>query len=383
MKAREALREAIRAAGLELGFVAVGFTGAEALEPDGVALADWLAQGRAGEMGYLARAPRHAPRALLAEARSVIVAALPCPPAGDRLPAGAIARYAHGRDYHHELWARLQALAGRCASLAGGPLATRVAVDTAPLLERALARRAGLAFVGKSTMAVIPGAGSHVLLGELLVELALPADEPAPPRCGRCHACLTACPTQALVAPFVLDARRCIAYLTIEHKGAIPLALRPLMGARLAGCDACQDACPYNRRGQAAAGPRADDVAARFVDVLLLGSAAYRRFVADSALRRLSRAQLARNAAVALGNLGAPSALPALVQAATRHASPLVRGHAAWALGRLGGDAGLAALRQLAQGELDESVREEAALALASREAAPYGQGPNEASTGA
>lgn len=384
-----ALREAIRAAGLELGFGRVGFAAADPDLDAARALDAWRCAGQAGALAYLLEpASRHDPRALLPAARTVIVAALPYParaPDGGAL-AGSLARFAWGPDYHDVVRAGLTALAARAEALAGRALRSRICVDTAPLLERAFAARAGVGFAGRNTLSIAPGLGSYFVLGELLVDLGLPPDPPLAPRCGRCTRCLAACPTGALVAPYTLDARRCISYLTIELQGSIPRELRPHIGIAVFGCDRCQERCPYNaarsrRELQPAMPlPRATLQGTDLVDLLRLRSAAYRRLVRGTALRRLSRPRLARNAAVALGNLGALASAPALCAALDGDSSPLVREHAAWALGQLlaraaaspGGEPrdGEALVRQ-ARAALDRAraadpaaeVRDEAALA--------------------
>jgi len=318
----------------------------------------WLASGHAGTMAYLA-APDHVAqradlRTLLDAARSLIVVALaydrvdPIPP--DALLRGKIARYARGEDYHLVMRDRLVALADRIAGALGRPVASRPCVDSAPVLEREWAERAGVGFVAKNTMLIAPGLGSYVVLGELLVDAELAAtapSEPPKPRCGACRSCLDACPTQAFVDAYVLDARRCISYLTIEHRGAIPRELRRAIGTWVFGCDVCQEVCPFN----AGAGGRVDRwLRPRSLDhalpdlVALAGKGAnqLRQLVRRTALRRVPRDALLRNIAVALGNTGDPRAVAPLVEL-LGHRAPLVRGHAAWALGELGAVDALAA----------------------------------------
>jgi epoxyqueuosine reductase len=268
---------------------------------------------------------------------------------------------------------KLRALADVCARLAGRPVPSRACVDTAPLLEREAAARAGLGFTGKSTMTIVPGRGTYVLLGELLVDLDLEPEEPAAQGCGSCRLCLDACPTQAFVGPWLLDARRCISYLTIEYRGVIARELRPLIGTRVFGCDVCQEVCPFN--ASPTQKPSAPELSARrdleapaLTGLLKLRSSEYRRLVAGSALRRTSRTQLARNAAVALGNSGDRNAVSALANSLASDPRALVRGHAAWALGRLGGSAAVAALREACAHDADEWVRAEARLALETSE---------------
>lgn len=332
----------------------------------------WLAAGYAGEMAYLADPgavrDRRDVRSVCAEARSVVVVALsyggppgPAPPG-----RGVIARYARGRDYHMVMKDKLGALADRVAAGLGRAVVARPCVDTAPVLERDLGERAGIGFVGKNTLLIAPGLGSNVLLGELLLDVeAAPTrdgDEPARRRCGSCRACLDACPTGAFASAFVLDARRCISYLTIEHVGAIPRELRPRMGAMIFGCDVCQDVCPFNAAGSE---PAPELRPAReppdLIALLDLGAAQFRRFVRRTALRRIHRAQLLRNVCVALGNVGDAAAIPALRRAMEREGA-LVRAHAAWALGRLGDAAWLAERRGV---EHDPAVRGELDTAIA------------------
>ena len=342
------LRARLLGAARELGFARAGLCDALPFGRGGDALRAWLANGHHGDMAYMAHPDRRDPAVAAHGARSILVVA--CAYGGE---PGPVARYARGEDYHRVVRAKLDEL----ARLAGGG---RPCVDTAPVLEREAAMRAGVAFIGKSTLAIVPGHGSYVLLGELLLDRALPADPPMRPRCGRCTLCLDACPTRAFVGPFELDARRCISYLTIEHRGIIARHLRPLVGSRVFGCDVCQEVCPYNATGK----PRLlearldGDISARLshptkgtpgtgratpqvellVRLLRSTSGDYRRLTRGTALARTSREQLARNAAVALGNAGDASAAGALAEAAHGHRSALVRAHAVWALHRLGLD---------------------------------------------
>jgi len=246
-----------------------------------------------------------------------------------------------------------------------------VCVDTAPLLEHEIARAAGLGFSGKSTLTIVPGLGSYVLLGELITELELTPSEPVKAGCGGCRACLDACPTGAFVDAHVLDARRCISYLTIENQGVIPRELRSRLGTRVFGCDVCQEVCPFNASSTPKPGapelePRPALATLDLVGLLELGAAGYRKLVRRTALRRVTRDTLARNAAVALGNTRDERAVPPLARALGSHSSPLVRAHAAWALGELGELATDArnALAQAAAGDADADVREEASLSL-------------------
>ena len=303
------LKEQIRRAGLGLGFARVGFASTSPL-PHGHALATWLDAGMAGTMAYMHRTPdlRRDPTHLMAEARTAVVVVAsyaaadgPGPIAGQ----GVIARYARGADYHLVLRRRLELLSGRIDALVGRPVPGRVAVDTSPLLERELAMAAGVGFIGKNTMLITPGVGSYTVLGTLLLPLELPPDAPAPARCGRCTLCLLACPTRAMPAPRVLDARRCISYLTIVHQGDVEEALRGRLGHRVFGCDACQEVCPYNARAAhkgltleelSEGGPDAGVVDLR--QLVSLRSGAYRRLVRGRALNRVPRPMWQRNAAL-------------------------------------------------------------------------------------
>ena len=373
----------VRAAGQGLGFVRVGFAAIDPFELGAERLSAWLHAGQHAHMDYLVDGPRHDPRQLLEGAKTLIAVALSYP-AGDGLVAlrraedgppltGIVARYARGEDYHDVMRKKLRRLADAVANLLGRPVLARHCVDTAPLLERAAAERAGLGFAAKSTMTIIPGVGSYVMLGELLIDAEIAADAPMAPRCGSCRACLDACPTGAIVEDHVVDARRCISYLTIESSGAIPRDLRPLIGGRVFGCDICQEVCPFNAsaEGKPSApelAPRPSLAAPDLIGLLELGSARYRQLVKGTALRRTHRAQLARNAAIALGNSKDARAVIPLARAVAAHSSGLVRGHAAWALGELGAAAREAAEQVLScasEHDADPFVREEAALALA------------------
>jgi epoxyqueuosine reductase len=336
--------ETVRRLAEEAGFDAAGVTTAEPL--DAAPLRDWLARGRAGDMAYLAAtsAGRADPRRLLPSARSVISLALGyhVPETSDEAagapteggPRGRIARYARGLDYHIVMRRKLRDLAGRLRARFPGAR-FRAAVDSAPILEKPLAARAGLGWQGKHTLLLLPRLGSWVVLGELVTDLDLAPGRPAAGRCGSCARCIEACPTGAIVAPYQLDARRCIAYLTIEHPGSIPAVLRPLLGDRIFGCDRCQEVCPWNRRPRRG---REEDLMPRpgaerlpLTGLIDLDEAGFTHRFGGTSIERTGRSRLLRNACVALGNAGGPAAADALARA-RRDPDPLVRDHAAVAL---------------------------------------------------
>jgi epoxyqueuosine reductase len=347
-----AIKARIRAWGRELGFTTLGFTAPE-VGAAGTRLMEWLRAGYQGDMDYMARhaRPRTNPVELLPGCRSVICARLDYrPEAGDswaclRDPSRAfVSRYALGRDYHKLLRQRLQGLAERMAAELG-PLAHRACTDSAPVMEVELASRAALGWRGKHTL-LLSRTGSWFFLGELLTDLPIPPDDPLPPEqtdsrshCGSCHACLDICPTQAFVAPYVLDARRCISYLTIEHPGPIPVALRPLLGNRVYGCDDCQLACPWNRFARLTAEPdfaprhRLDQ--ATLVELFAWTEQQFLDRLTGSAIRRIGHERWLRNLAVALGNGPASPEAVAALEGRRQHPSALVREHVAWALHRL------------------------------------------------
>lgn len=366
----------------DLGFDLVGVAPARPL-PSLDAYRAWLAQGCHGEMGYMARpdrvARREDPARILAGVRSLVCVGLNyypgCVPVDlerDR-GRGLISNYAWGQDYHDVVSSRLEELAAviraEGGAEAGRPVATRVYVDTGPVLERGYAAQAGLGFVGKNTCLIHPRLGSWSFLGEILVDLEVdPTPAGTSAGCGTCRRCLEACPTGALCAPYVLDASRCISYLTIELKGPVPPELRPSMGRWIYGCDVCQAVCPWQRfarpteeRSFQPAGP--ERMAPVLPDLLRLDDDAFRRRYRGTPIYRIGRGRLLRNAAVALGNWGDGRAVPALAYALA-DVEPLVRGHAAWALGRVGGPAAREALGARLQREEHPYARHEIEMAL-------------------
>ena len=336
----------------ELGFSQIGVAGVDLAEAE-PGLAAWLAAGHHGSMNYMARhgSKRARPAELVPGTLSVITARIDYLPRAapegwqaiewQRLAdpeAATLSLYARGRDYHKVLRARLQTLADKLAAEIG-PFGHRVFTDSAPLLEVELAARSGLGWRGKHTLALSREGGSMFFLGELLVDIALPHTAPADAHCGSCSACIDVCPTQAIVAPYRLDARRCISYLTIEHDGPIPLELRPLIGNRIYGCDDCQLVCPWNKYAQRATLPDFDARDALSEPTLLQlwawSEAEFLQRSEGSAIRRIGYVRWQRNLAVALGNAlratGAAAIRDAL-QSRRDAAAPLVQEHIDWAL---------------------------------------------------
>jgi epoxyqueuosine reductase len=380
--AGDALANRLRLVGTELGLVRVGFARAEPFIQGKEAFEQWLEHGYAGSMSYLAEfGDRSDPRRLLPNARTIVAVAMPT--AGPIHPRpdsteGVVADYALGLDYHIALRGRLRRLSQAMADFSGQAVWARPCIDTAPLLEREAARRAGIGFIAKSTMLIVPGLGPRVMLGVLVTTLDLPSSEPLESRCGRCTACLDACPTQALLRPFVLDARRCVSYLSIEHQGEVPADLRDGMGQHLVGCDVCQTVCPYDRIAAAPVMPT--DNAPRSVLVnpklerwLEMTATDYRRVTKRSALRRLGRTQLMRNAAIAMGNAQQPASVAALSRALSSPRSAIVRAHAAWALGKIGNAEAKRALVRALSSEVETSVIDEIQRALGRVRALPPG----------
>jgi epoxyqueuosine reductase len=345
-----------------LGFPLVGASPLGPL-PVGPFLDAWLADGRAGEMTYLARrtAMRLDPRHALPWARSVIVLAFPyrpppAPPADWRATLrGRVAAYAAGDDYHKRLGGILRALTERLAMRIPGARFLSY-LDTGAVLEREWAVRAGVGWIGRNTLALHRSAGSYFFLAELFTDLVL---EPSPlpaDHCGTCTRCVSACPTGALERGYTMDPRRCISYLTIEHRTAIPRALRPRLENWVFGCDLCQEVCPWNPGGTD--GSADEELAPHLPSLLALDEDAFQARFARSAVRRARRAGLLRNVAIALGNSGNPDATAPLSRALD-DPEPLVRAHVAWALGRIGGGEARRALEHARRRERDAEVRDE------------------------
>ncbi len=338
------MKVAIRQRALELGFDDCRFTTA-APPQSAPQLRQWLADGRHGEMGWLERnaAKRMNPQLVLPGAQSVIMLAIsyatdPPPSAFRPPPSGEVARYARFTDYHDVLAERLKSLAAAVKELGGESTRSLWYVDTGPILERDFAQRAGLGFVGKHTNLISRKLGNWIFLAEILTTLELPPDSPEKNHCGTCTRCIAACPTQAITAPFQLDARRCISYLTIELKGAIPLELRPLIGNRIYGCDDCLAVCPWNRfaREGSLMKPHARPELATpdLIELLKLDETGFKTKFAGTPVLRTKRRGLLRNVCVALGNTGDENSL-ATLEKARQDPEPLVREHAQWAIERI------------------------------------------------
>src|SRR6058998_3478427 len=378
------LTDALKARARALGFCAVGVTGAEPFLEAGSAAATRTAEGLLDGLSWWSSSRAHAsanPRRAMPDARSVIALAFPHPRAaaapsprpgeGRGGGLGRIAAYALGRDYHEVLLERMQPLLGM---LRERGYAAKTYVDHGWMLDRAAAARAGLGWLGKNTNLLVPGAGSYVLLAEIVTSAALQPDQPLKKSCGSCDACLRICPTGALVGPGVLDNRRCISFWTIEHRGVIPHEIRPLIGDWIFGCDLCQEVCPVNTR------PATPDPAAltafgpmieprpQLEELLMIDEQTFRVRFRQSAVWRTRRSGLLRNVCIALGNVADRRSVPALL-GALYDDETLVRGHAAWALGRLGGPAARQALALALRREADPWVRDECGLAL--RECGP------------
>ena len=356
------LTQLIKEKAYDLGFDLIGVAPASRA-PHAQAYRHWLDNNYQAQMRWLARNPhrREDPRQVVNGVKSVVVVGLSyfvLDPPGELWndpSRGRIARYAWGLDYHDIMLPRLRELGEFIENETGQSLHQRVYVDTGPILERDFAAQAGLGFIGKNTLLINPRMGSYLFLGEVLVDVELEYDEPAPDggascyidppgeskrlgTCGNCTRCLEICPTHAFPAPYILDSNLCISYLTIELKGAIPLELRPLMGNWIFGCDDCQEICPWVRRYAPRSRTREtflrydpDWVAPKLVDLMAMDEEAFRTRFKGTPIKRTKRRGFLRNVAVALGNWGSPEALPVLEQA-LRDPEPLIREHAAWAI---------------------------------------------------
>jgi len=392
------LTDRVKAEARRLGFSLVGVT-TPGPPPHFPFYQNWLAAGFHGQMGYLetdrAQAARADPRQLLPECESILVLGVPYTPArvndpgeprttpeGDLPLQGRVAAYAWGDDYHDVLKPRLAALVRFIEAETGQPIPNRWYTDTGPILERDLAQRAGLGWIGKNTCLINPRAGSYFLLAEILLGIQLDLD-PAftADHCGSCTRCIDACPTACILPGRTLDATRCISYLTIELKGPIPADLRHGLGDWIFGCDICQTVCPWNERfapeqGDPAFAPRPFRAQPELIETLALSGEAFNQRFTGTPILRTKRRGYLRNAAVALGNLGDPRALPAL-RLALGDAEPLIRAHAAWAIGQIGGEASHTLLAEALALEENLPVREEITAALRMTPVAQSGRGSN------
>lgn len=359
--------ERIKARALALGFDAVGIAPADEAWEAGTRLAEFLAKQRHGDMSWMSHAARSHPSALWPDAKSAIIVGQSYAPPDDSLAlleasgSGLVSAYAARRDYHDVVKGKLKTLAQFIARDTGAEV--KVFVDTAPLMEKPLAERAGLGWQGKHTNLVSRAHGSWLFLGAILIAAKLEADEPHEDRCGQCRACLDVCPTSAFPAPYQLDARRCLAYLSIEHKAQIPREFREAMGNRIFGCDDCLAVCPWNKFASVSREQRmAIKAELRLAPLAVLASlddAAFRARFAGTPVKRTGRDRFVRNVMCAIGNSGDPALAPAALRG-LEDSSPLVRGMAVWALARLldaGAFAGLKSAR--AGSEEDPGVREE------------------------
>ena len=373
---------ALRSRALALGFADVRIVAPDAAQAARARLAPWLASGAQGDMDWMEQsaARRADPRVLWPDVRSIILLAMNYAPEGDALAtlavrqAGNISVYARHRDYHDVVKGKLKLLAGALAGLAPGS-AVKVFVDTAPVMEKPLAAAAGLGWQGRHTNLVSRSHGSWLFLGSIFTTLELPPDAPGTDHCGSCRACLDICPTQAFPAPYQLDARRCISYLTIEHKGVIADEFRVPIGNRIYGCDDCLAVCPWNKFAQAASEAklqaRADLVAPPLRKLGELDEAGFRQLFSGSPVKRIGHARFLRNVLIAIGNSGEADLLD-IVEARLAHPSGLVRGMAVWAAARLAGSDALEHLHaRFGVGEADLDVRAEWAQALSVQKGMP------------
>ncbi|WP_142849454.1 tRNA epoxyqueuosine(34) reductase QueG [Telmatospirillum sp. J64-1] len=363
------LKQQIAEQARALGFDAVGFASPEADNVAAENLAAYVAEGRHGEMAWMEETleRRATPQGLWPEVRSVIVLGVNYGPAQDplallgRTAHGGISVYARNRDYHDTIKKRLKQLGRWMAESFGCQL--KVFVDTAPVMEKPLAGKAGLGWQGRHTNLVSREFGSWLFLSEIYTTLDLPPDTPGQDRCGSCSACMTACPTGAITGPYRIEPRRCISYLTIEHKGPIPKELRPMMGNRIYGCDDCLAVCPWNKFAtptrEADFMPRVELTAPRLADLAQLDDAAFREVFTASPVKRIGRDRFLRNVLIAIGNSGVPE-LAAAAEPLLSDESALVRGAAVWAMARLLEEKDFAALRDRhLPGEEDAEVRRE------------------------
>ncbi len=372
MIARQELTHTIKIEARRLGFDLVGMT-TPAPPAHWDVYANWLSNGHHAGMAWMdserARLRRADPRLILPECESILVLGVCYPPPFSIPPeiggeTGGVAAYAQGQDYHNVLPPKLRALVTFIEEQVEHPIPNRYYTDTGPILERELAQRAGLGWIGKNTNLIHPQAGSYFLLAEILLGIKLEFDAPfANDHCGSCTRCLEACPTACILPNRTIDANRCISYLTIEEKGPIPIDLRPTLGDWIFGCDICQQVCPWNPPFGSAPFMGGRKGGGHLTDELALGPKEFNRKFRGTPIKRTKRRGYLRNVAVALGNVGGQSDVPALAQALGDQ-EPLVRAHAAWALGQIGGNAARTALTAALQVENIATVQAEIQQAL-------------------
>jgi epoxyqueuosine reductase len=372
------LKEEIAKRARALGFDVVRFTTADAFPDAQKVLEERIDQGLLSGLSWFTRERAEIagdPRNLMPTVRSIVSLGISYimdetyTESTPGVPRGRVARYAWGLDYHEVFKDKLGALHEFVQERLGRPVEARTLVDTARIVDRAVAQRAGVGWYGKNTNLLNRKHGSWLLLGELLLDVELPPDEAVRTTCGACTRCMPACPTGALIAPGVLDNNRCISYLTIELRGPIPREMRPLIGDWVFGCDICQEVCPVNRKAQPGNHPEFSGKlgigpSPSLIELLDMDEAEFRDRYRHSPVKRTKLAGLKRNACVALGNIGDRESVPSLVRVLNEE-TELVRGHAAWALGRLGGEVASEALRLRLEVEEDPWVREEIEMALA------------------
>ena len=371
----DALEQTVKRHALSLGFDLVGIATAEPFHRDEQASLQRIREGMMDGLPWYTEERVHRathPELLLTGARSIISLAMSYltgepRPTGPG-PHGKIGRYAWGDDYHQVMKARLGQFVDGLSAAVGRPIKSRIFVDDGPMNDRAAAERAGVGWFGKNTNILTPSHGSWVLLGQVITDLELEPDRPLSKTCGECVMCIDACPTGAIVAPYVVDNTRCISFLTIELRGPIPREMRPLVGDWVFGCDICQDVCPVNIKaapGQERAFHQRHDFAAPdLIPLLDLDDDEFRERFRNSPIKRAKRSGLQRNVCVALGNIGDPAAIPALA-GALQGSDTLVRVHAAWALGRIGGPQSASILHSALASEHDNEVRKEIEASMA------------------
>jgi len=374
----ETLTQAVKDAALQSGFDVVGIASADIFHERGETTKERVSEGLMDGLPWFTeqRVERGAdPANMLPGAQSIISLALShhhedAAEAPDSQPRGRIARYAWGEDYHRVFARKVRAFIETLPEVTGVEnIGTRWYTDTGPMLDRAVAERAGVGWFGKNTN-ILTSQGSWMLLAQIITTLNLTPDEPLKKTCGACNICVDACPTGAIVAPYVLDNRKCISYLTIENRGPIPRELRPLIGDWIFGCDVCQDVCPVNRKAQvgkayAELTQDADNRARpELVELLELDDDGFRERFRQSAVLRARPEGMRRNVCIALGNIADPATVPPLARILREDSSPIVRSHAAWALGRIRTEDAITALEEALERELDPGALEEIREAL-------------------